>query len=429
GQPRGRPFYGWWVVLASSVMGMFGNGLVSSGFSRMFEPIRKDLELSYSSMSLVFSLARTEGGVGGPLVGWLTDKFGARPMVLAGGLIAGIGMMLLSRADTYWELVILFVGVVTAGKTAGMGQTLLALVNQWFVRRRALAMSTLMTAFAAGGALVVPLVHLGVEHLGWRGTLLYAGIFITLLTVPVSLVVRSRPEDMGLQPDGPEPARRGGSGLAKPQTLPPAGDFTVRQALRTQTFWFMLLGVVARVAAANAITIHLFPMMEWKGIDAGAATFYVTLMFALSVPLRFVLGIAGGRFSPRLLLFGGMNLGAVGVLAFIILDGPLAVILFVTGMALAEGISTVNWILLADYFGRARFASLMGLMSVFFNVGLFISPIYAGKVRDTTGGYDLVLIPFAALFVISSIMFALARRPALPAPKSQPSAPVVSGGE
>jgi MFS family permease len=429
GRLRGRPFYGWWVVLASSLMGMFGNGLVSSGFSRMFEPIRRDLDLSYSSMSLVFSLARTEGGFGGPLVGWLTDRFGARPMVLAGGLIAGIGMMLMSRADTYWELVVLFVGVVTAGKTAGMGQTLLALVNQWFVRRRALALSTLMTAFAAGGALVVPLVHLGVEHLTWRGTLLYGGIFITLLTVPVAWVVRSRPEDMGLVPDGPEPARRAGQRRPQRRPPPPSGEFTVRQAMRTQAFWFMLMGVVARVAAANAITIHLFPMLEWKGMDVGAATFYATLMFFLSVPLRFVLGMAGGSVSPRLLLFGGMNVGAAGVVAFIVLEGPLAVVLFVAGLAVAEGISTVNWILVADYFGRARFASLMGLMSVFFNVGLFVSPIYAGRVRDITGSYDLVLIPFAALFVASAVMFALARRPVPPAAEAKAQAPAMPGGD
>jgi MFS family permease len=402
-------------------MGMFGNGVISSGFSRLFEPIRRDLDLTYSSMSLVFSLARTEGGFSGPLVGWMTDRFGARPMVLAGGLVAGIGMMALSRAETYWQLVLLFVGVVTAGKTAGMGQTLLALVNQWFVRQRALAMSTLMTAFAAGGALVVPLIHLGVVNLGWRDTLLYSGLFITLLTVPVALVVRSRPEDMGLRPDGSEPAHQlGGPRPARRQTTPGPGEFTVRQALRTQAFWFMLAAVVARVAAANAITIHLFPMMGWKGLDVNSATFYATLMFFLSVPLRFVLGIAGGRFSPPLLLFAGMNLGAVGTLGFMLLDGPVAVVLFVAGLAVAEGISSVNWILLADYFGRARFASLMGLMSVFFNVSLFISPIYAGWVRDRTASYDLVLVPFAALFVASAVMFALARRPAPPAEETRP---------
>jgi len=399
-------------------MGMFGNGVISSGFSRLFEPIRKDLGLSYTSMSLVFSLARTEGGFGGPLVGWLVDKFGARPMVLFGGLLSGIGMILLSRADTYWELVLLFVGVITAGKTAGLGQTLLALVNQWFIRRRALAMSTIMTAFAGGGAIVVPLIHLGVVHIGWRATLLYSGIFVTLLTIPVAWALRSRPEDMGLKPDGDPPQRQGGPpGSRSGQT--PEVFFTVRQAMRTQAFWFLLLGVVARVAAANAITIHLFPMLAWKGLDENSATFYASLMFFMSIPLRFILGMAGERFSPRGLLLGGMILGAAGTIAMLVLGGPLAALLFVTGLAVAEGMSSVNWILVADYFGRARFASLMGLMSVFFNVGLFISPIFGGWVRDRTGSYNLVLIPYAVLFLVSGITFFMARRPALPTPEPQ----------
>ena len=165
---QSRIFYGWWIVAVSSILGMFGNGSISSGFPRFFEPIRQDLGISSTQMGLVFGLARAEGGMGGPLVGWLTDKFGARPMVFFGGLIAGIGLMLLSRAHSYWELVFLFAGVVSVGKTAALGQTLMAAVNQWFIRRKALALSTLMTAFAAGGAFVVLLLDLGISHLGRR---------------------------------------------------------------------------------------------------------------------------------------------------------------------------------------------------------------------------------------------------------------------
>ena len=99
----GRVFYGWWVLAAASIQGMFGNGAISSGFPRFFEPIRADLGISYTSMSLVFSLARAEGGMGGPLIGWLVDKYGSRPMILIGGLTAGAGLMLLSRVDTYWQ--------------------------------------------------------------------------------------------------------------------------------------------------------------------------------------------------------------------------------------------------------------------------------------------------------------------------------------
>jgi MFS transporter, OFA family, oxalate/formate antiporter len=420
---QGRLFYGWWVVTVTSVLGMFGNGAISSGFPRFFEPIRQDLGISYASMSLVFSLARAEGGMGGPLVGWVVDKFGSRPVILFGGLTAGIGLMLLSRADSYWELVLLFAGVVSIGKTAGLGQTLMAVVNQWFIRRRALALSTLMTAFAGGGAFIVLLLDLGVSQLGWRNTVLFTGLFIVLLTIPVALVVRSRPEDMGLRPDGDGGGPRQGQSERRHggATLIESQEFTVRQAFRTNAFWFILLGVITRVSAANAIIIHIFPMLTLKGLEEQTATFYVSVMFFLAIPLRFLLGVAGGRFSSRKFLFWGMNLGAVGMFALWGVPGTAGVMLFVLGLAVAEGIASANWLMVGDYFGRDRFASLMGAMSVFHNVGLFIAPIFAGWVRDQTGSYNVVLLTFAPMFVASAIFFALARRPTLPVGQKQPA--------
>ena len=136
---RGRPFYGWWVVVVASMQGMFGNGTISSGFPIFFEPIRQTMGVGYAQMSLVFSLARAEGGMGSPVVGWLVDKFGSRPLILFGGLTAGVGLVALSMANTYLQLVLIFVFIVSTGKTAGLGQTLMATVNQWFIRRKALA--------------------------------------------------------------------------------------------------------------------------------------------------------------------------------------------------------------------------------------------------------------------------------------------------
>ena len=425
-QRQGRFFYGWRVVAVACLQGMFGNGAISTGFPRFFEPIRGDLGISYASMSLVFSLARAEGGLGAPLVGWLVDKFGSRPMILFGGLTAGIGLMLLSFAQEYWQLVLLFVGVVSVGKTAGLGQTLMATVNQWFVRRKALALSTLMTSFAGGGAIVVPLLHLGIVFLDWRPTVFIIGLFIATLTLPVAYVIRSRPEDMGLRPDGdPDTNQPGGTVPAARQSrgghhhgTAASGsgeqDFTVRQALRTQAFWFLLLGVITRVSATNSIIIHLFPILAWKGIDEQTATIAASVMFFLAIPLRFLLGVAGGRFSPRKLLFYGMNLGAVGLVGLWLLPEWPALIVFILGLAIVEGITSVNWIMVGDYFGRSRFASLMGAMSVFHNIGMFIAPIYSGWIRDSTGSYEIVLMTFAPTFVLSAVMFALARRPAPP---------------
>ncbi len=424
----GRFFYGWRVVAAACLQGMFGNGAISTGFPRFFEPIRGDLGLSYASMSLVFSLARAEGGIGAPLVGWLVDKFGSRPMILFGGLTAGIGLMLLSFAQEYWQLVLLFVGVVSVGKTAGLGQTLMATVNQWFVRRKALALSTLMTAFAGGGAIVVPLLHLGIIFLDWRPTVFLIGLFIAILTLPVAYVIRSKPEDLGLLPDGDPPRGHAAptvrstdratgeshSSPAQESGEPSPPDFTVRQALRTQAFWFLLAGVITRVSATNSIIIHLFPLMAWKGIDEHTSAIAASVMFFMAIPLRFLLGTAGGRFSPRKLLFYGMNLGAVGLVGLWALPEWPALVVFILGLAVVEGITSVNWIMVADYFGRSRFASLMGAMSVFHNFGMFIAPIYAGWIRDNSGGYEIVLATFAPTFVLSAFMFALSRRPQHP---------------
>ncbi len=109
-RPRPRIFYGWWIVAAASILGMFGNGSISQGFPRFLLPIEASLGLSRSQMSLVFSLARAEGSVAGPAIGWLVDRYGARPMVFAGSLTVGVGVILLSQANSYWMLLVLFAG-------------------------------------------------------------------------------------------------------------------------------------------------------------------------------------------------------------------------------------------------------------------------------------------------------------------------------
>ena len=124
------------MVAAASILGMFGNGSISQGFPRFLLPIESSLGLTRSQMGLVFSLARAEGSVAGPAVGWLADRYGARPLVIVGSITVGVGVIVLSQVHSYWALLVLFGGVISLGKSAGLGQTLMACVNQWFIRRR-----------------------------------------------------------------------------------------------------------------------------------------------------------------------------------------------------------------------------------------------------------------------------------------------------
>jgi len=364
-------------------------------------------------MSLVFSLARAEGSAGGPLVGWVVDRYGARPMVLAGGLMAGIGTILLSRADSYWELLVLFSGIISLGKSAGFGQTLMAAVNQWFIRRRSVAMSTLMTAFAGGGAFVVLLLNFGIQQIGWRDTLLWTGVFIVAMTLPAAFFIRSRPEDMGLLPDGdtPEDASGGTGSGSRGHRRSSDVSFSFRQAIQTRTYWFIMVGAILRVSVTNGMLVHVFPIMAVRGISENEAAAWVAAMFFLGIPLRFIMGVTSGKFRGNVLLAIGMVIGAIGMGGLWIGPGVVGLLLFVVGIAIVEGITSVNWLMLSDYYGRARFATLMGFMSLFMNVGMFISPYASGLVFDRTGSYYWVLAVFTPLYLVSAVAFLFATRP------------------
>lgn len=414
-RPNGL-FYGWWVVVAASVQGFFGVGIVISGFLVFFLPIRTDLNLSSASTSLVIGLAWAISGVVAPAAGWLADRFGTRRMVLGGGLVTGAGLILLSFSSSYWHLILFYSFVISIGRVAGVTPTLMTTVNQWFVRRKALAISILSTCYVSGGAAVVPLLALSNAHLGWRTTLLSAGIFLCLLALPVTLVLRNRPEELGLRPDGDRPA------IFSPllqSTFPDTStspnnnqpDFTVRQALSTSAFWLVLIGLILRVSVADAVIIHLIPILVWKGIDDQTAAFFLSLMFFLAIPLRFSLGLASGYFSVRWLLFAGMGIGAVGTACLFTFNGTPAAFMFVIGLAAVEGISTSNWLVVGQYFGRNRFGSLVGIMTVFHSLGSLISPVTSGWVFDSTQSYSAVLLAAAPLFFLGGVAFLLARKP------------------
>ena len=389
---------------------MFGNGSISQGFPRFFTPIRTELGLSYSQMSLVFSLARAEGSAGGPLVGWVVDRYGARPMILAGGLMAGIGIIFLSRANSYWELLVLFSGLISLGKSAGFGQTLMAAVNQWFIRRRSLAMSTLMTAFAGGGAFVVLILDWGIRQLGWRETLLWMGILVIVMTLPAAFFIRSRPEDMGMRPDGDPPddaggasgRRRGGTGEV---------SFSFRQAILTRTYWLIMVGAIIRVSVTNGMLVHFFPIMELRGASNSEASLWYAAMFFLGIPLRFIMGVTSDKFRGNVLLAVGMVLGAFGMGGLWVVPGIFGMLLFVVGIAVVEGITSVNWLMLSDYYGRGRFATLMGFMSLFMNIGMFATPLAAGYVADHTDSYFIFLAVCTPLYLVSAVAFLMATRP------------------
>ena len=400
-------YYGWWVLGATFVLGVLSGGIFSHSNAIFFGPIKRDLGLNSTQTSLIFSLVRAEGSFAGPIVGRFVDKFGARPMIIFGGLLASAGFMALSWVHSYVLFVVIFVGMVGVGKSSGLGQVLISAVNRWFIRRRSLAMSICITGFASGGAVLLPLISIGVSTIGWRDVMLYSGIFMAVIVVPLALLVRHSPEQMGIEPDLPRPE----DDTATQTSLV---DFTVRQALRTRSYWILFTGSVLRITMWGAISVHAVEMFVWKGMSQGEAGLMFSLMFFLSIPMRLAAGYLGDHIPLQPMMGGGMVAASLAVVAMLVMDGNTAVYLFVVLMAVEQGGSTLNWVALGNFFGRTSFATLMGIISTAFNLGMLVSPIYAGYMFDRTGSYTVVLISFLPIYLASGVLFLMTQKPEAP---------------
>ena len=400
---------GWWVVGACCFLALFPGAIFSYGFPVFYIPIRDELMLTDTQVSLIFALSRGEAGIGGPIVGWMVDKFDSRPIVLVFGLMSGVGLLLLAGVESYWIFVLVYVGVVSVGNNSGFGQTFLAVTNRWFVRRRAVGMTLVITCFTAGGAMLVPVLSRGVDALGWRDVMLYTGIFVCVVVVPFALLIRRSPESAGIdlaevgeavdQTDNPSSTQS--SGL----------DFTVREALRTPAYWSILFASAFRISVTSAILVHAIPIMVWKGTSEQTGADLMALLFFVSIPARLLIGFSGQRLPGQGVLGVGMAVGTVSLLALVLVPGVWIIYPFAVGLAVLEGAAVLNWVLVGNLFGRRSFATLTGIISVFYSAGMMLSPLFLGMMVDRTGGYRESLLVLTGLYAASAVLFAIARRP------------------
>ena len=142
-------------------------------------------------------------------------------------------------------------------------------------------------------------------------------------------------------------------------------------------------------------------------------------MAVLAILLTFGMGVAAGKISPRKILSVGLTIGALGHLA-LLLDNDFGAVAFLFAVAVVQGCSAVYWIMVGDYFGRGRFASLMGLLLLLRAVAVFVPTVIAG-ILDRTGYYDIPMILYILLYGAVAVAVWFARRPSPPLPTTTPA--------
>jgi MFS family permease len=412
-QSPGRVFYGWWIVLIGCIQDAVKGGTFNTGFTLYFLPVLNELHLSRAATSLPFSLAKLESALEGPLVGYLIDRFDVRVMLVVGTTLAGLGFVLLSFTNSYLLFVLVFIGPLSFGFHAGFNQATMAVVNHWFRRKRGLAMAIVQTGQSIGGVLIFPLVALAVLKLGWRPAAFLSGL-VVLMLLPLVLLIRRSPESMGLLPDG----ERGPSPDARRPAhhLRDAPEFTAGEALRTPAFWLLAAFHGLRNIPYSGVSVHLVPLLVWKGADEPTAAFFVGLTALSTVIVRPLTGWLGDRQSKQKIGAAGVFLGALGLVVLAYSEGALwPLIFFAVLFSFGDGINSVTWALVGDFFGRAHFATIRGWISMVQSFASMPAAVLTGWIYDQTQSYTYALIGFIICYGAAGLLLWLMPHPRKPA--------------
>jgi MFS family permease len=402
-------FYGWRMVAASSALRVLGAGLHSFGFTVFFLPLSQDLNLSRTSTSLAFSLARAEGAIEGPIVGHLLDRYGPKPIMLAAVLLMGVGYLLLSQVNSYTTFLIVYLGVISLAHAGGFMHSPMVLINTWFIRYRARAITISSAAFGLGGVLIAPVLSVIVQGWGWRWGAAVGGLLFLLVGVPLCLTIRRSPESMGLLPDGDAPAVAAGK-PGPEHTIRSEIDVTVAEALRSFAFWGSVLAAGIRNASYHAISVHFVPLMVWKGLSQPQAALLLSVYAFLGMALTLMVGwFADKANKPRMTAF--MLFIGAGAMFLPIIDGSLwSLCLFTIFFAGVETTFPLGWAVVGDLFGRKHYARIRGYMTLFYTWGGVLGPVIAGAIFDRWQTYEPLLWSLVVVFSAAGVLFASLNR-------------------
>ena len=403
-------FYGWWIVLIGLLVNAVPAGLYFIGFAVLFLPITRDLGMSRAAASLPFSLTRAIAAVQSPFIGIIIDRFGPGRVLFFCSLFAGLGFILLSRADSYLTYFLVVMFVLSPPIMGGFDSTSITATCRWFIRKRGMALAITVLGFSIGGAALPPLLAISSDAFGWRTTLLVSGLALWAIFLPLSTRMYSSPEARGLLPDGdiPEDETESDASQSRPQApgFLVQDGMTPKEAFKTPTYWILALSLAMRGMVFTAISIHVVAMMTWKGIDEGTAGLLISFMSMAWLPISLFMGWLGDRFEKKMVARAGAIIAGFGMFTLAYLDNvtPWHMILIFVMWAFSEGGLPLGWAMLADQFGRRSFGVLRGGMMATFGVLGLGTPLYAGWVYDSTQSYQWVIIPAGALLVTAGLL-------------------------
>lgn len=413
---KGRPFYGYHLLAVTFLFLLLFNGSGIWVFSLFVKPLEASLGWGRGQVMAGFTIYYAMVGIASPLVGRFVDRYGARPVIPAGAIVMGIGFLLVSRMS---DLYLFYLGYVIVGAgAAAMGPVpCSAIVSNWFRRKRGLALGLMSAGIGAGGVVVAPFIGYMLSQYDWRAAYLSLGIMLVAVTVPLALgVVRTRPSEMGLYPDGDDapiedtidPGRATGE----------AASFTLKQALRTRTFWLIAVSFACYGFGTGGAQQASVPFLDDMGYPIATTVTALGIIGIGSTIGKVLFGRLCDKIQANQAFAIGLVLWLAGVLVLLTVraDSPQRVVWTYASLA---GLGSGAWLptlsmLAGSRFGLLHYGAVLGTMNICLSMGISAGPLFSGLMHDATGSYFAAFTICAGLllFAIPTILFA--KRPELP---------------
>ena len=406
-------FYGWWLVLITLFLNATTGSPVFGGVGVWVDAFENEFGWSRAQLSLAFSIGQLEGSVVGPLVGIVVDRVGPRKVVLAGVLIIGVGFLILTRTESLLMFYVSY-AVIMLGASGGGWLPMMTVLNNWFDRKRTMAMGIGGIGFSLGSFLLVPALAWMVvpDNAGWRLTSLGLGLFFIIIAFPVSRLIRNTPEEYGDVPDGMVEANPIIKSTNDSSNISKERDYSIVEVLKIPAFWIISICHACSTMLIGTMTVHLILALKDQGISVqvGALIWGSTMGFS---GIAQVFGGWMGDKVPKNVALGLLGcLQSVGVIFSTFLTSvylaPIFIVVYGIGFGARIPLGTA---IRGEYFGRKAFGKVLGLSMMPMSLMMMLGPLIAGKMYDIQGTYDYAFYILSGVAITGSLGFFFAKKP------------------
>ena len=382
-----KVYYGWVLVFTLALTETTSWGILYYAFTVFLTPMQAELGWSRADLTGAFSLALLLSGLAGIPVGYWLDRHGPRLLMTLGSCVAALLVLAWAAVDSLVTFYLIWGGI---GLTlaAVLYEPAFFVVATWFVRQRGRALTVL--TFLAGFASVIylPLAGWLVQRQGWRDALYLLAVILAAGTIPFhAIVLRRRPEDLGLTPDGSHPCRS--QAVTQAVVAPGASMHT---ALRDAAFWWLSVAFFLSQLATAAIAVHLVPYLVDHGYQPGFAAVTTGFIGVMALPGRLIFTPLGDRLSRSHVTACLFLVQTIALLVLLLSHSVAGIYTFVILFGMGFGAMTpARAALVADLYGASHYGEINGVLTLFVTGSRALAPVGAGALYDWMGSYDPML--------------------------------------